>query len=125
MTRKAMALVVKPGSTVAELVEVPTDLDGLTAIVGGLLEAVTPSTADAGKWHAYVDEEGKYKGLPVNLFGTILAHSLGWTGREYLVGPMVFLGSSGADEADLPTETLDMITRVLTTFAMDLQTEKG
>src|SRR5690242_734095 len=71
---------------------------------GGYLEALSPSTDDFGNWHAYVDEEGRLKGLPVNVNATVIAKALGWTG-DFIVGPAVFLGTDGSDphaEGDLP-----------------------
>lgn len=68
------------------------------AIGGGWLEAV-----NGPDWHLYCDEDGKDKGLPVNLPATRLAHALGWAPGDYLCGPVVFLGNGPAGaEADAP-----------------------
>lgn len=88
------------------------ELSALQAVVGGWLEGVgAPGDAytvdgtpvgDVG-WHAYCDEEGKLKGLPVNRLATKIALCLGWLRGDLLCGPVVFLGN-GADgeEADVP-----------------------
>jgi hypothetical protein len=76
------------------------DGDALRVLVGGWLEGV--STGSDG-WHAYVNEEGKLLGLPVNLAATRLAIALGWPPADILVGNVVFLGDgAGGEEAAVP-----------------------
>ena len=68
------------------------------AIGGGWLEGIT-----GPDWHAYCDEDGKAKGLPVNVPATRLAHALGWPPGDVLCGPVVFLGNGPAGaEASAP-----------------------
>lgn len=91
------------GST--RVVETPGKLDDLRALLGGgWLEGI-----NGPDWHAYVDEEGKIKGLPVNVFGTVIARHLGWM-LDDLSGPIIFLGT-GKDgaEADCPSHILELI----------------
>lgn len=93
-----------------EIGPVNPTLDGIKAVVGGWLEAIHPTDDTFGNWHAYIDEEGKLKGLPDNPVGTAFAMQAGWRGGEMLCGPVVFFGAAGegedymADEADAPQE---------------------
>ena len=62
------------------------------AIGGGYLEVIGGQT-----WSAYLDEEGRLKGLAVNADGTRLAHELGFREARHgmasgLVGPVLFMG---------------------------------
>lgn len=85
--------------------EVSTDLDGLQALVGGYIEAVSLTEG-----HAYVNEEGKLMGLPVNALATDLAHAAGWPYGDVLCGTVVFLGDSpDGDEADVPPSLLTLL----------------
>jgi Domain of unknown function (DUF3846) len=51
-------------------------------------------------WFAYCDEEGKLKGLPVNMPATAIAHRHGWPVGDLLCGPVVFLGEPDKDGRD-------------------------
>jgi Domain of unknown function (DUF3846) len=90
-------------------VEVETDATdaALRALIGGgWLEAAAGTHPE---WLAYFDEEGKFKGLPVNLPATALARYLGWTVADVLVGDVVFLGwASGPRRADVPEHVLNI-----------------
>jgi hypothetical protein len=73
----------------------------------GWLEGIYPHTGTIS-WHAYIDEEGKLKGLPINVFGTALARTIGWLADDVLVGPVVFLGDHPeGEESDVPQAVLD------------------
>lgn len=73
---------------------------------GGYLEGV--STGDGG-WHAYCDEEGKLKRLPVNHDATQLAVHLGWGTYDVLCGPVVFLGDGkSGEEGDVPRHVVEL-----------------
>lgn len=70
--------------------------------VGGYVEAVT----GAG-WHAYLNEDGKVQGLPPNPRATrMLDYLLRPVGT--VVGTVLFLGSQGANEADVREDVLDV-----------------
>ena len=89
----------------ATLLALPTELRTFRdAIGGGWLEAIgVPDPTDAmPAWHAYVDEEGAIKGLAANVAATRLARAAGWPGADLLHGPVLFLGTVGEDEADVP-----------------------
>lgn len=110
------ALIVQPDGS-AEIRDIDPTLDTLKELVGGWLEAIHPGDVSHGLWHAYIDEEGKLKQLPVNEAGTAFAHSIGWPHGDVLVGPVVFLGSGGtgedrgAEEADVPPEVVGAAVR--------------
>lgn len=106
------------GLTMAEIRDVATNRpDEIRAILGGWLEAIAGPAGVAGPWHAYCDEEGKIKGRAINTLATVLAIRLGWEGLAlgdvFLVGPVVFLGGAGPDEADVPAEVLTALGVVL------------
>lgn len=100
MSKRALIV---PASTqfACEVENIDTDLQSLQKIVGGWIEAVSPVD---GKWHAYVDEEGKIKdGMRFNPRATLLAHELGWPMGDIIYGPAVFLGDGrDGEEADVP-----------------------
>lgn len=82
---------------------IATDLRTLQQLVGGWLESVT-----VDDWHAYVDEEGKLKGSPVNRAADALAFVLGWRTGDLLCGPAVFLGHDDeGEEDDVPERVID------------------
>lgn len=92
-----------------------SDLRTLQTLVGGPIQEVFPSTGDLLGWHAYVNEEGKLEGLPVNDFATVTAERLGWTPLpgDFLCGTAVFLGDSAhGEEGDLPSEVIEVIKQV-------------
>lgn len=91
----------------ARVVETPGELDDLRRLLGGgWLEGVGAADAD---WHAYVDEEGKIKGLPLNPRATAVARQLGWPSGDVLCGPVVFLGTGReGEEADCPSHILEL-----------------
>jgi hypothetical protein len=87
---------------------IEANLDGIKALLdGGWLEGVRGTDY---RWHAYCDEEGKFKGLPGNTRATLVAAHLGWPHHgDVLCGPVVFLGGDAAgDEADLPQKVIDV-----------------
>jgi hypothetical protein len=94
-------------ATPARVIDVETDLESVRAAIGGgWLEAV-----DIGRgWHAYVDEEGKLKRLPINRRASALAWFLGWPTTDALCGPAIFLGSGdNGEEADVPPGIVDLL----------------
>lgn len=93
----------------AQVVTLEVTLKALQqAIGGGYLEAIGGPT-----WSAYLDEEGRLKGLPVNHDGTRLAQALGFSeGPPWddigLVGPVLFMGPAD-DEGDETSVTDEVI----------------
>lgn len=105
-------LVVQVDGT-AEIREIEPTLEAIKGVVGGWLEAIHPGVISHGNWHAYVDEEGKLKGAPFNEAGTALAYKCGWMPYgDILCGPVMFLGSNGPDEADVPIEVVAVATQI-------------
>ena len=110
MSRTIRVLVV-PENGGAEVRTMPADLPSLQqAIGGGFIEALYPDAEHPG-WHAYCDEEGKFKFENINVMATRFAGELGWAGRssDVLMGPVVFLGDGEdtADEYGVPDAVLD------------------
>lgn len=95
-------LVVQPDGT--RCVKDISTLKGLQDEVGGWIELI----AGPG-WSAYLNEEGKLDGLPINTFATALAKTLRWTSYDILVGPVVFVGptDSRGNDTDVPGFVLD------------------
>lgn len=80
-------------------------------IIGGFLEAIHDPN---GKWHAYLDEEGKIKGLDVNPVATLVARRAGWLVPDLLCGPVMFLGTDRApEEADVPQSVIDIYNQIV------------
>ena len=77
-------------------------------LVGGYIERV-PGGAVAGtigQWHAYLDEEGQIKQLPLNVRATVLLHDAQsihtW---DTVNGDLVIVGNShNGDETDAPEQ---------------------
>lgn len=86
----------------AEVRDIVPDLGTLQGLVGGYLEAVAGHLPSGEEWHAYVNEDGAWKGLSLNPTATLLCTALGWAGGQVLVGPAVFLSSDRGDEATVP-----------------------
>lgn len=82
------------------------DLDGLQELVGGWLEAST-----CGLAVAWMNEEGKLQGLPVNPRATVLWHRmLGYQPGDVLCGNVYFTGrpDSRGDWTSPPAEVWNL-----------------
>lgn len=95
ITVKAL-LVSDNGELPVEIALISNNLDGMKeAIGGGWIEGI------GGRgWGGYCDEEGKNKGMEVNIRATRIAQLLGWTVGDVLCGPVVFLGPANKDGED-------------------------
>lgn len=82
------------------------DLDNLSLrqsqeLVGGYIEAIS-----GPEWVAYVDEDGKRKGLPLNVKADRFVHTQGWTAgifgpfSDYIVGPVLIVGPTDEEGFD-------------------------
>lgn len=88
--------------------KIEPNLSVFQELVGGYIERV-PGGAVAGtngQWHAYLDEEGKIKQLPLNVRATVLLHEAQsihtW---DTVNGDLVIVGTNHAgDEADAPEQ---------------------
>jgi hypothetical protein len=108
------ALLIRPFEA-GELIEQDPELEELQRVVGGYIEGIGPREMPFG-WHAYCDDEGKLKGLPINQVATALALNLGWPHGDVLCGPVLFLGNDEeGDEADVP----DIVVRVWVRALLD------
>lgn len=82
------ALVVTPEGDFSSLTIKRENYKVLNDLVGDWIEAIYGTD-----WMAYLNEEGKLQGLPINLPATTIAISQGWHGGgDILVGTVVFVG---------------------------------
>src|SRR5262245_31873406 len=101
-------------------VEEPDDfgLEYLRGKVGGWIEAI----GDRASWSAYLNEEGKLDGLPVNPMADQLAQQLGWQylPGDFLVGNVVFCGppDGAGEDTSVPDFVLAESVLVRAMFAM-------
>lgn len=81
-------VIVIPVDGPGRLESITPDLDGFRRLLDdGWLEGI-----GGDDWRGYCDEEGKLKGLPLNVEATRLARYLGWDNGDVLCGPVVFCG---------------------------------
>lgn len=111
---KIKVLVVEPGSSTGTIRTVDQSLESFQSLVGGFIEGLTLTEEVS----AYINEEGKLAGLPVNATGDILIRELlSASGRRLLpgdviVGPVVFVGAPDDEEgwdASVPEEFLTYV----------------
>jgi len=102
------ALIIYPNGTTT--LENLKDFDAVkAALEDGYLELINFNN----KIFAYIDEDGKRKGLEVNQPATKFAHLHGLPKRDYIVGTMVVMGwlnehgRRDGDEHDVPQEIVD------------------
>jgi hypothetical protein len=90
--------------------------------VGGYVEAIGPHGRD---WACYACEDGKRLEMPVNETATALYHRMGSALREgdQLRGTVIFLGSNGTRETDVPEELLRAARSLIGGIALDLAGE--
>ena len=107
-------LIIPPGAR-PYLAAIDAAADTLRRLVGGPLQAVTRPG-----WHAYVDEEGKLAGSPVNPIATALLFP---HGGDVIVGTAVVLGTGrGGTETSVPA---DLANSVLAAAAVPPRTVRG
>jgi hypothetical protein len=114
-TRTIRVVVIEP-TTPPEVRTIDPDTD-LRPIIGGWLECLRVND----RVHAYIDEEGKIKGLTPNAVGTHLLVALGLRLRpgDWIVGPVVLCGSredggyADGEEHDLPEDVITVLTTKL------------
>jgi hypothetical protein len=116
------AFIVNPNTT-GTLTPITPDLAGIQQHLNdGWAEHISPN-AGTIPWHAYIDEEGKIKRLPVNAFATILARHLGWHSNDVLCGPVIFLGDHPEGlESDVPDILVALAARLATPTPEDQNT---
>lgn len=96
-----------PVSGRVELANVATDLTSLQGLIGGgWLEGVTFS----GTAHLYCDEEGKLKGLPINVHATELVRHFMPRFADIICGDAIVLGHNGdGEEHDVPRDVAALL----------------
>jgi hypothetical protein len=104
MSTSVRVMRVPASSASIEVVSLTPDLDALQAEVGGDIEGLF----GAG-WAAYLNEEGKMRGLPINDRADALARALGWQSLpgDVLCGDVVFLGP--CDEEGYDTDVPNIV----------------
>ncbi len=106
MPKRMLALITRDddGETVITVQPQETDLSTLQNLVGGYIERVSiPGLPTA---HAYVNEDGLLKHLPVNPAASRLA-------GQSIVGPMIVLGNGPqGTEGDVPEEIYALLKAV-------------
>ena len=105
----ATALLITPenSNTITEI-----DVNGLAdlqELVGGWVEMVTLNSEKWGNNAMYINEEGKMRGMDVNLAATHLSEI--WP-HDVIVGPAVIIGHTNDGElSDVTSEAIDIINR--------------
>ena len=106
MPKRMLALITRDeeGEPLITVQPQDTDLSTLQNLVGGYIESVNIIGLPTA--HAYVNEEGLLKHLPVNPVASRLA------GRT-IVGPMIVLGNGpDGSEGDVPEEIYGLLKAV-------------
>ena len=107
-TRTVKVIVINPGEEVGRVRQLPLDFRAFGELVGGFIESLTLSS----ELTAYVNEEGKMQGLPVNVLADILVRAeLSRIGRrltpgDQIVGPLILTGPPDREgyETDVPVD---------------------
>lgn len=88
-----------------------TLLTALQQTVGGYVEAVS-----GDDWVAFLNEDGKNEGLPINRTATLLLNALkpGFAEHDFAVGTMVVLGRRGIETTDVPDDIVNRFKAVST-----------
>lgn len=102
------AIVIQPDGKAT--LENPTTLEDFQKLVGGDIESVNWNESVT----AYVNEDGKMLGLPLNSRATTLAHhtyKIGLAPDDCIVGPLVLVGMVDAEgiDTDVPEHLIDKI----------------
>lgn len=104
-TRQAMLINAETCET--SMIEIPSvdALEPLQKLVGGLIEGVS-----LGDIYAYVNEEGKILGLPVNVIATRLWQDA-YGRTDIIMGNMVVVGAydDEGNEMDIPQEHVALV----------------
>lgn len=112
---RTRVLVVRPDDAHATLMTIDRRLESFQAIVGGWIEGLTLND----KISCYIDEEGKLKGLRLNVLGDLAVRMLleedGYSllKDDFIVGPVVFVGRPDDEgwDTDVPQDFVDRLRR--------------
>ncbi|MAG25939.1 hypothetical protein CMI47_10210 [Candidatus Pacearchaeota archaeon] len=105
------AILILPELELPTVIEVNDDLATLQKAVGGNIE-MYPLDRDGGKFHAYINEDGKMLALPFNPVATAVVEHYwpGFTQGDEINGPFLVLGSGeDGEESDVPQDAIDYI----------------
>lgn len=93
---KIVAIVIQPDGHFESISFDNSNVAELQGLVGGYIEAVASSDKALTFW---VNEEGKLKGLPLNVIATLYLESVlrGFAAHDVLVGPVVLTGGADAN----------------------------
>lgn len=94
------ALVIDPGASTPQLRDVTPDLASMQALVGGDLEGI--NAVPGAVWHGYFNAEPFRGQFDPNPLATELLRQLGFSLPFDILGTVVFLGTKGSDEDDVP-----------------------
>lgn len=90
--------------------------DDINSAVGGWIEGVPLEGVTA-----YVNEEGKLQGLPVNMIATLLAHEdSAIMSEDYIAGNMIVFGPLD-DEGEITSLPSDFIPGLMTRLGLTTQ----
>lgn len=120
MTAVSILIIPADASKPTQLSSVEPALEAFQELVGGWIEQLPGRDApgvEGHSWLAYVNEEGKIMGLPVNDRASAFMHSVGgifpW---DTINGNMIIIGDggdTGADYADVPAPLLQAAAGIL------------
>ena len=109
-------IVINPDNTVTLHAAQEVTYDLLSETVGGYIEGVPIPGCSA-----YINEEGKIKGLPVNHVATVLAKKCGAIFPEdYIVGPMILVGEVNEEGDDTPLDLAVFAEKLRETYGLTL-----
>jgi hypothetical protein len=111
------ALVLNTDNTITEIdLDIAGHLTSLQAVVQGDIELVA-----LGPLSAYVNEEGKLRGLPINRAATALWEARYGIGTDIILGNVILFGGPGTDGSDIGlTANQEFLVRKLAQNALHL-----
>lgn len=97
------ALLITPNGIVSDVTF--NNLDDLQCYVGGYIQGFAFRNG-----FAYINEEGKLKGMLLNTYATTVAHEYGAiSADDYIVGNMLIVGKTDGNETDVPQNLVEEI----------------
>lgn len=112
---RTRVLVIRPDDAHATVMTINRRLETFQGLVGGWIEGLTLNDQIS----CYINEEGKLKGLPLNVLGDLAVRMLltddGYSllQGDFIVGPVVFVGRPDAAgrDTDIPEEFIERLRR--------------
>lgn len=108
--RQIKVLILRPGEDmVGHLTHIGTNLNDFHAIVGGFIEHITLRPG----WGLYINDNGKYLGLPLNETASALYKLSRPSTTDYIVGPAILCGmNEEGDDTDVPAHVISWMEQV-------------